>query len=139
MFLEDEVECASLTHRVEEMDPDRFLNVSDWFHVQHASLLTDIGKTGSVDATSEQAELIAKMYGANIMLPGNPRDFTILDFFELNPELKLEGEEHLKILETVGIEPDMNMRAFFNLHAAWTFGLLQNETEISEEVKVLAS
>ena len=136
---EDEVECASLTHSVDSMDPARSLDVSDWLHIQQASLSTDIGKTGPIDATQEQKELITKMYGSSKSLPGNPRDFTLSDFFDMNQELKLEGEEHFKLLETMGIASDTDMRTFFNLHAGWTYGLLQNETEISEEVKVLAS
>ncbi len=136
---EDEVECASFTHDVDSMDIERRLNVMDWFHVQQASLSTDIGKTGPIDATQEQKDLITSMYGSPKSLPGNPRDFTIRDFFEMNKELTLEEEEHFHILEAMGITPDMDMRTFFNLHAGWTYGLLKNETEIPEETKVLAS
>lgn len=136
---EDEIECASLTHSVDSMDPARSLDVPDWFHVQQASLSTDIGKTGPIDATQEQKDLITSMYGSPKSLPGNPRDFTIRDFFEMNKELTLEGEEHFHVLEAMGITPDTDMRTFFNLHAGWTYGLLKNETEIPEETKVLAS
>ncbi len=107
------------------------------------TLLSDLGKTGPLHATKKERALISKIYAVETPFPVPPHKLSMRDFLILGQETgdpffaphTLDG--HLKTLEDMGIA-HCNVREFLNLHAQWTFDILEQETDIPFEVKLNA-
>ena len=138
---EDDAQCAQIGDEIRDMRRREGLvetmSPQDWEHVKTASMLTDIGKTGPADASPAQLEVIAKIYGNDVNLPGGPAAWTMGRF--LGEHFADEREVFGGHLAEIGISDEMSMRDFFNLHAEWSYDLIKDETEISDEAKVMAA
>lgn len=103
-------------------------------------MFTDLGKSGPLEATEPQAQLIADMYAEDALLKPSPTEWTVRRFLEMYMMGKYpDVTETLKTLEEIGVSEDMSMRDFYNLHAGWSYDLIRNETAIPEEAKVMAA
>jgi hypothetical protein len=137
--LDDDFECAQIAEKLEFIFGSSECTPKEWRSIRHASLFTDIGKTGPADADNEQVELISRLYAIDTPLHGGPGAWTLADFIGLDPALAIDMSKHLRTLEPLGINRSMTMRTFFNLHAGWTADILENEPQISQQTKVGAT
>ena len=135
----DELQAVAYARRYNEYarrsDSLYQLSPAELKTVETATMVTDIGKTGHRDFDDKQQELIAAIY--SIRENFKPHLMTIKEFFE-----KFYADtsvEKIALFKTLNLDPDtLTMREFFNLHAAWTYSLLE-DSGLNDEVVVTAS
>jgi|GEM_PF-2797369 len=116
-------------------------------HIQLATLLTDIGKTGPHTANPAEREVITALFA--ITEDVNVGVITLGEYIErFFPNEKTQAYMQ-KVLEPL-LEKDRNlwekfphfsqmtMRAFFNLHAGWTYNILR-ENQVPIDVTMTAA
>jgi hypothetical protein len=97
-------------------------------------LFSDIGKTGPADADSDGQRLIVEMFGVE-----GVRDdkLPVADF--LRTHFAPDAAERIARFAALGLDPNMPMRAFWNLHSAWTLQILEAGGVPSEVVAAAAT
>jgi hypothetical protein len=84
-----------------------------------ASLFSDVGKTGPAQADRAAQLLIAEMFSVERVPDEN---MPVADFFGAYfPEDA--GERTLRF-RALGLDPDISMREFWNMHSAWTLHII---------------
>lgn len=107
-----------------------------------ATLVSDIGKTGSVQWNKTQCEFFLKMFSVSNLPTG---DITVAEFFSspaAQQVLHISPDECLRLFGTLGIteQPDQfTMRQFWDLHLKYTAEIISAEHNgISAEAKRMA-
>lgn len=104
--------------------------------IRQAILLTDIGKSGPLEATEAESELIIEIFKKNNI--ENSEKTKIGDFClrELPKSIDLEKMiATLNSLSQYGVYSNTTMREFYNMHTVWSRSILDSEPQISEDVK----
>jgi hypothetical protein len=83
-------------------------------------LFADIGKTGPGDADESGQRLIAEMFGVEGVLDETQ---PVTDF--LKAHFPADAGERVRRFAALGLDPAMSLRAFWNLHSAWTLAILE--------------
>ncbi|MBC7172197.1 MAG: hypothetical protein H5U40_07230 [Polyangiaceae bacterium] len=97
-------------------------------------LFSDIGKTGPARASSDEQQLIVDMFSIE-SVPDETQPVTrfLRTYF---PE---DAEERIARFESLGLDPEMPIRQFWNLHSAWTLELVEASGVPPEAVAAAAS
>jgi len=99
------------------------------------TMFTDIGKTGPRNATPEQENLILDIYGIKNII--DPKKITLEQF--VNDNFPEDAASRLTTLKEMGVEGDITMREFYNLHAKWTLETISGDGVPPEAVAVAAT
>ncbi len=102
--------------------------------VRFGTLFSDIGKTGPLDASHEQQQLIADMFAVERVPSGQ---ISVTEFFQTY--FSAEADARIRRFESLGLDPDMRMREFWNLHVGWTLELLRDRAPFPELIPAAAS
>lgn len=102
--------------------------------VRFGSLFSDIGKTGPGNANLEQQRLIAEMFS----IEGVSDDkMSVAHFFERY--FPRQATERTRQFASLGLDPKMTMREFWNLHSGWTLQVMQRVGVPHEAVAAAAT
>lgn len=86
------------------------------------TLFSDIGKTGPEDADAQGQQLVAEMYGVE----GAPdSQAPVTQFFDTY--FPTDAPDRIRRFRALGLDPDMSMREFWNLHSVWTLQILRGD------------
>jgi hypothetical protein len=97
------------------------------------SLFADIGKTGPLHADAAEQRLISEMFAVEgVRDPRQP----VADF--LRASFPHDAERRVQLFAGLGLDPEMPMRAFWNLHAGWTLEIVR-EGGVPEEAMAAAA
>jgi hypothetical protein len=110
----------TLFRHYELSKPDQAFDAEERRVVILASLFSDIGKTGPLRADAAQRTQIAQMFAVE----GVKNDAQTVKSF-VRSYFSANAEERLWALEKLGIDPEMSIRTFWNLHSQWTLEILQ--------------
>jgi hypothetical protein len=83
-------------------------------------LFSDVGKTGPLDASVSGQRLVARMFSVE----GVKDDAQTVRKF-LRAHFGKDADNALYELEALGLDPEMSIRTFWNMHAQWTLDVLQ--------------
>jgi hypothetical protein len=83
-------------------------------------LFADIGKTGPAAADTSAQRLIAEMFGIEGVLDETQ---PVTDF--LSARFPADAGERTRRFASLGLDPGMSLREFWNLHSGWTLELLE--------------
>ena len=83
-------------------------------------LFSDIGKTGPSGADASAQQLIAEMFAVEGV---NDPTQDVARF--LRTYFPADAADRLKRFESLGLDPRMTIRRFWNLHGVWTFDILE--------------
>jgi hypothetical protein len=104
----------------EHQKPAQRFSELDQRTVLIASLFSDIGKTGPVQADKAAQQLIAEMFSVERV----PNDkMSVADFFRTY--FAADARERTARFRALGLDPDITMREFWNMHSAWTLHIIQ--------------
>lgn len=104
----------------EQQKPAERLSDLDQRTVLIGSLFSDIGKTGPVHADKAARQLIAEMFSVERV----PDDkMSVADFFRAY--FAADASERSARFRALGLDPDITMREFWNMHSAWTLHIIQ--------------
>ena len=81
-------------------------------------LFSDIGKTGPVAADASGQTLIVEMFGVEGVRDDSQ---TVRKFFATYFEA--DADERTERFSALGLDPEMSIRSFWNLHSTWTLEL----------------
>jgi len=100
-----------------------------------AAILHDIGKSGPVDATSEEQKIIIKICAQEEIRDSKmPISELVGNIFSAN-----EVDNVLQMLENYDIKSTMPMRDFWDKHAQWTHDILERYPQgLSEHARIIA-
>jgi hypothetical protein len=102
--------------------------------VRIGSLFSDIGKTGPKRATRKQQRLVARMFS----IEGVRNDqMPVAEFFATY--FAAEQTSATRTFVELGLDPNMPMRSFWNLHSEWTFELLRGSGIPPEAIPAAAA
>jgi hypothetical protein len=104
----------------EQHKPDQRFSELDQRTVLIASLFSDIGKTGPADADKAAQRLIAEMFAVE-QVPDEK--MSVSDFFRTY--FAEDASDRVARLRELGLDPDITMREFWNMHSAWTLHIIQ--------------
>ena len=135
---EDAVHLSTLAHRVfayyERAKPSLSFSPMEKRTVVLGSLFSDIGKTGPVDADVAGRQLIVDMFAVeNVKDDKQP----ITAFLRVN--FPADAEERIARFTSLGLDPTMTLRHFWNLHSAWTLSIAEAAGIPGEAVAAAAS
>lgn len=101
-----------------------------------AALIHDVGKSGPAKANEEESIAVIKLFAIDKISNINQTiQQTVADHFETE-----EGRIILANLESCGIDTNLSMRSFWDLHAQWTADLLENsDNNVTRRVRVIAA
>jgi hypothetical protein len=114
--------------------PDQRWSESEKCIVVLGSLFADIGKTGPRSADAAEQRLISEMFAVE-----GVRDYRqpVADFLRENfPD---DFEVRAQRFAGLGLDPQMPMRAFWNLHAGWTLQIVRDGGVPEEAVAAAAA
>jgi len=98
------------------------------------TMFSDIGKTGPKSANEAQQELIVQMYGIeNVEDPKMPVSNFITKYF---PDYV---QEKIDLFTSLGLDSQMTMRTFWDLHVFWTLEIITGDGVPPEAVAAAAS
>lgn len=121
---EDAVRMAGLAHRVFDYyasaKPAQAFSPLEKRTVVLGSLFSDIGKTGPVDADASGRQLIVDMFAVE-----NVRDDKQSVAAFLRASFPADAEKRIHTFTTLGLDPTMTLRAFWNLHSSWTLAIAE--------------
>lgn len=98
------------------------------------SLFADIGKTGPLQADAAGQELIVEMFSVEGVRDDQQ---SVSQFFA--SYFPKDASERERLFVSLGLDPRMPMRAFWNLHAAWTLEIAQHSGLPEETIAAAAS
>lgn len=102
--------------------------------VRIGSLLSDIGKTGPASANPEQRRLIARMFAIERV---RETQMPVVRF--LHAHFPEEAPEYVERFRSLGLDPAMTLREFWNLHSVWTLEVLEDTGVPREPVAAAAA
>jgi hypothetical protein len=82
-------------------------------------LLSDIGKTGPVNADADGQRLIVEMFAVEGVRDDQQ---PVAEFFRTYFP---DAEERIRLFTMLGLSPQMSLRAFWNLHSSWTLQIVE--------------
>jgi hypothetical protein len=86
------------------------------------TLFSDIGKSGPDHADAQGQRLIAEMYKVENVIDGQ---MPVSDFFKMY--FPTDASDRSRRFQALGLDPNMSMRAFWNLHSLWTLQILRGD------------
>lgn len=103
-----------------------------------AAILHDIGKSGPAEASVEQSITIAKLFAVRLPFSRESANQsimkTVIEHFPNEVSYMVED------LTACGINPEMRMEDFWNMHAEWTKDILEKEPNgLSGMTKIIAA
>ena len=102
--------------------------------VKIGSLFSDIGKTGPALATQDQQRLVVEMFSIELV----PDDtISVADFFARY--FPSDAAQRCQRFVSLGLEPSMKIRQFWNLHSAWTLDIMRTRAVPDEAVAAAAT
>lgn len=104
----------------EQRKPAERLSELEQRTVLVASLFSDIGKTGPARAGKAAQRLIAEMFSVE-QVPDD--QMSVADFFRTY--FAADACERCERFRALGLDPDVSMREFWNMHSAWTLHIIQ--------------
>ena len=112
----------------EREKPDKTFSDIEKKTVLVGTFFSDIGKTGPANATLDQQKLIIEMYRVENVVDTamSVRDFLKTYFSDV--------EERVKRFQGMGLDPDMTMRSFWNLHSKWTLEIVSGDGVPAEAI-----
>ncbi len=120
--------------RLEASAPSRAFTEGEKRIVLIGTLFSDIGKTGPKSASFDQQKQIAEMF--RIENVSNPK-MTVAQF--LRDYFPVDHEARSHTLSTLGIDTEMSMRTFWNLHSVWTLQIISGDGVPPEAVAAAAT
>lgn len=133
---DDSARMASFAHRVFEHyeTSGRAFSPIEKQTVVLACLFSDIGKTGPADADAEARKLVVEIFAIeNIKDDSQPIASTLRAYF---PD---DAEERLARFTSLGLDPEMSLRQFWNLHSHWTLVIVEDAGLPAEAVAAAAT
>jgi hypothetical protein len=85
-------------------------------------LFSDIGKTGPAGADLDGQRLVVEMFAVEKVVDGQ---MSVTRFFEIH--FAVDATERARRFASLGLDPRMTMRSFWNLHSLWTLHILQGD------------
>ena len=135
---EDAVHLSTLAHRVfayyDRAKPERAFSNVEKRTVVLGSLFSDIGKTGPVDADAAARQLIVDMFAVE-----NVRDDKQPITAFLRTHFPADAEARIARFTSLGLDPSMTLRQFWNLHSGWTLAIAEAGGIPAEAVAAAAS
>ncbi len=98
------------------------------------TLFSDIGKTGPAGATLDGQQLVAEMFAVECVLDGGT---SVARFFELY--FPADADHRARRFGALGLDAQMTLREFWNLHSAWTLHIIQGDGVPLEAVPAAAT
>jgi len=118
----------------EEVKPDAAFDSVERRTVVLGCLFSDIGKTGPADADAEGRRLVAEIFAVeNVRDDRQPLTTFFRTYF---PD---DAERRIAKVTSLGIDPSMPVRQFWNLHSAWTLAIAEASGLPPEAVAAAAS
>lgn len=102
--------------------------------VRIGSLFSDIGKTGPAGASPEDQRLIADMFSVECVPNEQMR---VREF--LHTYFPKDAAVRIQRFRSMGLDPDMTMRTFWNHHSVWTLNIIQHNGVPPEAVPAAAT
>lgn len=112
-------------------------NSDEQRNVVVGTLFTDIGKSGPLNATPEQSELISRMFA----IENRPKDevFGSIDNF-LSMHFGRDAAYDAKQLQSLGLDTaQLSMRDFYDCHTKWTLEIISNDGVPKEAIPAAAA
>lgn len=102
------------------------------------TIFSDVGKTGPRRASVEQQRVIAAIYSVDSKDWGSEEDkLSVAKYIEKYfPE---DYDRRIKVYVSAGLDPEITMREFWNLHAEWTLQIISGDGVPAEAVVAAAS
>lgn len=97
------------------------------------SLFSDIGKSGPADAGLDGQRLVAEMFAVERAR----ESATVRTFFDAH--FRADAAERVQRFCVLGLDPDMSMRQFWNLHSVWSLQILRGDGVPPEVVAAAAT
>jgi hypothetical protein len=119
---------------VERTRPDDAYDDDERRIVVLGSLFSDLGKTGPRRADSGAQRLIVEMFAVEgVRDDAQPVSRFMRAFFPADAEARLTR------FRALGLDPEMSIRAFWNLHTGWTLELLDGSGVAPEAIAAAAA
>lgn len=99
-----------------------------------ACLFSDIGKTGPVGAGEDDRRLVVEMFSVE-----GVRDEAQPVSRFLRTHFPRDGEQRVARFAGLGLDPEMSMREFWNLHSGWTLAVAEDSGLPPEAVVAAAT
>lgn len=115
--------------------PDEKFTDTEQRTVLIGTMFTDIGKTGPRNATSEQEKLMLDIYEIEGII--DPTKVTLEQF--INDNFAEDATDRLAMLKEMGIDGEISMREFYNLHPKWTLEIISGDGVPPEAVAAAAT
>ncbi len=97
------------------------------------SLFSDIGKSGPRTASFDGQRLVAEMFGVERALDSAT---SVRTFFD--GHFRADAAERVRRFCALGLDADMSMRQFWNLHSLWSLQILRGDGVPPEAVAAAA-
>lgn len=115
--------------------PDSKFTEAEQRIVLIGTMFTDIGKTGPQNALPSQEELILDIYNIENII--DPEKTTLFQFIHDN--FPADATKRLELLKEMGIDREITMREFYNLHPKWTLEIISGDGVPPEAVAAAAT
>ncbi len=86
------------------------------------TLFSDIGKSGPAHATADGQRLVAEMFSVERVLDGKS---SVTSFFA--SYFRDDADDRGTRFSALGLDVEMSMREFWNLHSVWTLEILRGD------------
>jgi hypothetical protein len=98
------------------------------------TLFSDVGKSGPAGASPDGQQLVAEMFAVEGVIDGKT---SAARFFEVY--FPADAAHRARRFGALGLDAAMTMRAFWNLHSAWTLHIIQGDGVPMEAVPAAAT
>jgi hypothetical protein len=98
------------------------------------TLFSDIGKSGPAGAALDGQQLVAEMFAVECLIDERT---SVARFFEVY--FPADAARRARRFGALGLDARMTMRAFWNMHSAWTLHVLQGDGVPMEAVPAAAT
>jgi hypothetical protein len=98
------------------------------------TLFSDVGKSGPAEASPDGQRLVAEMFAVEGIIDEKT---SVARFFEMY--FPADATYRARRLGALGLDAAMTMRAFWNLHSAWTLHIIQGDGVPIEAVPAAAT
>ena len=124
-----------LETRYAEQYPQLRLSQKQRADARIAAILHDVGKSGPVEATPEEQEMIVKIFASENI---NDENLLVVDVIsEIFDGSQLENVS--RALRNCGINEETTMRQFWDKHAYWTHDILEQYSQgLDKQTRIIA-
>ncbi len=98
------------------------------------TLFSDVGKSGPAGASPDGQQLVAEMFAVERVIDEKT---SVARFFE--GQFPADAAHRARRFGALGLDAAMTMRAFWNLHSAWTLHIIQGDGVPMEAVPAAAT